>query len=751
MLAGATAQQPAPDERALQALLDEVRALKMANQSREALARIERALPVGGPERGVVVGKLLCQAAEALRQLRRWSESEPWLVRAAKVAAALEPGPEQTRMLRHIDVLWGLLDWARGLPDLAFEAVQRVRQRPATDHDDARDACVLELLVLRALDREPAAGFAALQAYEASYGRNHDLRVRTAAMVMDQQPPAAADLALARQWLAEAAADDGLPLRERLIARTFGILGQLNAGDLAEAARQLEHMEAALHAAGGEPPLNLPALSLRLALDAGLDAATVQARHDRALAAWRDALDAWAQQHPQPHGLGPLAAADRQRLLCELMRARLRLQPGAAGARAALQLLLEAEALGTMARTVAAAAPDVDALVRTVTTRDGGALAYCAGPDRTLAFRIGADGVQAFELPVRGLAIERQARELTLLLQTVADDPGPARAAVEATAAHLAAWLLPPPLRASLAPWRQVAIVGIESLGYVPFELLRDDAGERLGTALAVRYLPSLVIGAWLHDHRPPPTPTASARLVLTACPEAVGQPDEDTAAPLPFGPGEQRLATGEAAADAFVVRAGAAATLAASAEALRGADYWVVIAHGVRNDRRLDPQGIRFGDGQVAWADDFAAMALPAQVFFGACRAGRGRLRRGDDGRHLLHGAAMLAGARAVVTPWLEVDYRATLQLLGAVHGAMFTDGLTLADALWQARRQLAAEHGDELLTPFLFHLHGLGDQTLPTLAPTPPPPDRAWWWAGAALALLAVVAAWSCTRRRG
>lgn len=736
---------PADSRRGLTIVLDEVRALKNANRSREALALVEDALS-RVPADGVLVGRLMCQGAEALRTLRRWDESEAWLVRAARLAHALEQGPDQTSLLRHVDVLSGLLDWSRGLPDLAFEAVERVRQRPPADRDEARDGCLLELLVLRALGYEPAAGRRIVEAHEARYGRNQDLRIRAAAMVMDQQPAETGDLATARQWLEDAASDPELQPRERDIARIFNVIGSLNAGDVARAAVQIEQLQQSLQQAGAEPPLNVPALALRHAMDAHLDRALVQARHDEALAAWQTFLTTWARQNPSPRGLGPMAAADRQRLLAELMRVCMWLTAGQGGVRTALQLLLDAETQGTMARSVDARGIDVETVVSTVPPANGGIVTYVAGPDRTWIFTITRDDVQAVELPVRSLVLERETRQLAAVLQSYRADPELGRREVAAATERLAALLLPPAVCRRLHDWRSVVIVGLESLGYVPFELLRPAGAARLGETHAISYLPSLAMGVWLQQRRPETPTTSEPRALLTACPEVLGDDATVDSPVLAFGPPEQRALVAHAGEAAFDVLCGAHATLTASAARFPGACYWAVVAHGVRNDRRADPQGVRFGDGRVAWAADLEALALPPFVFFGSCRAGRGRLRRGDDGRHLLHGAAMLAGARAIVTPWLDVDYRATLQLMAATHTAMFADGLPLAAALLQARRQLVGQLGDDDLTPFLFHVHGLGDVPV-CLASRRGPPGVLVLASAVLAAALAIVCVW---RRR-
>src|SRR5262249_53621798 len=152
--------------------------------------------------------------------------------------------------------------------------------------------------------------------------------------------------------------------------------------------------------------------------------------------------------------------------------------------------------------------------------------------------------------------------------------------------------LLPPLLRRSLAGWSSVAIVGLESLGYLPFELLPGPDGRRLGTTHAVTYLPSLPVGVWLAEHRraaATPRPGA-ARVRIIACPDAVAPATlRDRPQPLPFGDEETaNLCAATAGTEVQVLR-GAAATASACFGA-DGSDFVQVLAHGVRDERRADP-----------------------------------------------------------------------------------------------------------------------------------------------------------------
>ncbi|MBZ0150571.1 MAG: CHAT domain-containing protein, partial [Planctomycetes bacterium] len=109
--------------------------------------------------------------------------------------------------------------------------------------------------------------------------------------------------------------------------------------------------------------------------------------------------------------------------------------------------------------------------------------------------------------------------------------------------------------------------------------------------------------------------------------------------------------------------------------------------------------------------------------------------------------GAALIGGARGVVSPWVDVDYRATLSLMGELHRGLFERGLPLDEALRQARLAVAGPDDDGPIDAWLFHLYGVGDTPLcppPVLAP--PSRWRTWapWltaWFFAALLLLTQV----------
>jgi CHAT domain-containing protein len=232
--------------------------------------------------------------------------------------------------------------------------------------------------------------------------------------------------------------------------------------------------------------------------------------------------------------------------------------------------------------------------------------------------------------------------------------------------------------------------------------------------------VPSLTTGVWLHRRaRRDAAAAINGRASWIACPDATSvPPGTPPVAALAFGASELSTWRGDGPPPTRLLR-GSAVTMPAMATALADADLAVVLAHGVRDARRRDPQGLLLGDGTVAWGRDLGRLQWPRQVVFAACAAGHGRTRIGDDGLHLLRGAAFVGGAHSVVAPWLDVDYGATLAMLGDLHGALAERGQSLAVALWQARRRAHERGGDAALDALLFHLHGSGDEALAPARP--------------------------------
>ena len=70
-----------------------------------------------------------------------------------------------------------------------------------------------------------------------------------------------------------------------------------------------------------------------------------------------------------------------------------------------------------------------------------------------------------------------------------------------------------------------------------------------------------------------------------------------------------------------------------------------------------------------MLWGELVEELRAPPVVTLIACGAGRGLVRRGDDGRSHLGNAFLRAGARAVLFGSLDLSYRTGLALDAHVH----------------------------------------------------------------------------------
>lgn len=742
----------------------------------EALAYLDEvALPAATPGDALRV-ELQVEGAEAARRSFRWQTAADLLDAAQQAlatdaaagatgaAAADPPDPARHHLFAVLAVGQGLLCLERGLPDQVPPFLTAART--AADHSgqaiDAVSVCFLELRLAYSLGR-PETALDVLERFTARHGttvrKGHlrQMQVRAALTVLQEPGPATASRSQAIGWLREVADADDMPRDERLLALSHLVLHWLGANEPGAAGADLARADQLMpaHADDGdldERRLVLRSLRLRHALAIG-DAGEARRRRDELADEWRELHARWADEPLRDSGLGPLFMTNRQRAFVELAAAELQLD-GSAGPDAAFGRWLATEAHGSLARALGAAAASRADVQRLLGADGGGVLVFATGPEHGFVFAVDAAGVQVQPIPTSGWHIERLGSDLlrAIALARTASDRGE-RDRWRTAAARLRDVLLPAPIAARVAGWRAVAIVGADMVGYVPFELLPLADGRLLGADHVVSYLPSLLVGTWLAQHRPPPAPTPTARTLVLACPDAV--PTEPVGAeiePLAWTDADTALLVDAAARpEGVTVLTGGRATLAAAAPRLADVALLAIIAHGVRDERRPDPQGILLGDGRVARAADLERTPLPRYAVLAACRAGRGRLRRGDDGRHLLSGSALLGGARAVLVPWLDVDYAASKHLLATLEHGVACRGLTFGEAVRQARVTVGGEAAELSLEPFLFHLWGLPDGQLAPAQLEAPAVGARWPYGLAALALLLGGAAGWRARRRG
>lgn len=698
----------------------------------------------------------LLQAAEVHRRAYRWEHAETALEEAAPLAAGL-PAAETTAAGVRLAVQRAALLLARGLPDLAVEHVQAAEQHAGNEVLRAQ-ALFVRLRLEHAL-RRPDRAVREFQAFatpaleetaardDEMHERMAQLRIRAALAVLadpEGDPPHGA---AAVAWLRSTADDPRVSVDERLLARSVLVTHRLDRGDLHGVEDELriatDELPPALPGRIDERRLALATLSLRSARLAGAAPEVLRERAAGVERLWRLLLERWSGLPASRVGEGPLFFGDSRRTLVELLRAR-RLLAGAAAGAEVLREVAAAQAVGTLARELGAHAPEPAAACAALCAPDRGALLYVPGHECSVLLVLTDSGPQVHLLEVGALGIDRRRQELLYHLQAARQ--GLEAAEFTAAARQCAAVLLPEVLAPLLAQWRALSVIGLESIGYLPFELLPGPDGRLLGLSHALSYLPSLPVGVWLATRPARNAGLGPGRVRILACPDAA-PPDglRETIQPLPFGDGEEALLRRAAGGTALELLRGSEAGAAAFLRPPDGTVLVQVLAHGVRDERRSDPQGLLLGTGEVLWPSTISRQGAAPCVLLTACRAGRGRLRRGDDGRHLLSGALLSAGARAVIAPVLDVGYRPSLEFAADVHEALWRHRLAPDEALRRARAAAHARGAADAWDASLYHLVGCG--TVP-LAPAAAARDEQRVLP--VLGLVAAVLALACAIRR-
>lgn len=415
------------------------------------------------------------------------------------------------------------------------------------------------------------------------------------------------------------------------------------------------------------------------------------ARRPLHAAAFAALLARWDAAERREAGLGRLHLDRWNRLVGEYLRLVLACEPGEAGARAALDALLEVQARASLARALGSASVDA-AQLRAALGEGAGVLIFQALDHASLVVAVDRDGIACVET-VGSRMLSLAAKELLRLLDAGRDVDE--RFAAECT--RVGAMVLPPAIAERVRGWRELSVVGDELLQGLPIEVLElprakgDARPATLGERLAIDHVSSL--GAWLSLAKRA-IPRGGGAFWATLEPAAGLVADGARRVP-------QRLlealppSTGELADSIVLDRsAGVAALLAAD---LRSRAWLHLVAHGAWVDDReiaavlaLHPDETHrdglFGAEHVA-----ALRYVPPLVFLSACGVGSSHPRRGDGWDATLAGAFLRRGARAVVLRSGDLEFEPQVALIGAFHRA-FAAGASPAEAMRRARAELGA-----------------------------------------------------------
>jgi CHAT domain-containing protein len=398
-------------------------------------------------------------------------------------------------------------------------------------------------------------------------------------------------------------------------------------------------------------------------------------------------------------GIGFFHFEPLQQLLADLVAVQRALQPNAAGDRLAMQTVLRAQALGSLARSLSArngARADVAdlATVQNSLPAHAIALVYLPSRFRSSLLMLSRDDVAHVSLPPRTEFDEVAWRATGALLQL-----GGANADPELTGdlQLLTAQLLPKEVLDRIAPHNHLIVVASGALANLPFEALPLADGSCLGERYAVSNVASLPLRTLL---QPAPSNGGPLRVLLVGnlSPAAAGRADLGLK-DVPLEVAAPWMAPLQAPFDRPSSLIDAAATEAAlRAQPLGDYDVVHILAHGARDVRREFAFSIALGgkvggepdqDG-LLWPEDVLGMQARGLVILSACRVGRAPRRGGEDHSGNLGGAFLHAGASAVVQSRGAIRLRETCDLMAAFHDQL-AKRTGWAEALKTARASLA------------------------------------------------------------
>ncbi len=590
------------------------------------------------------------------------------LQRCDEVEAAVDPDGKLAKLKFRVAGTRGQIYLELGLPDLAAPQIEEeargiddLAARGGGTFKDfiASDVHRANLAVVSGNHEQALELVDAMLANEArypegSFGRGVLLAAKAESLVFLERADPGRERR-AEEFLLEALEGD-LPEQDRLRVedRLSEIL--IASGRLDEAATYLESARARLASwradEGGDrrnpEEIYVATSEARLALEGGVGPDELRERRDALADAFRHRVDLWQLVPPRAGGLGFLHHPHQRAWLSELVRLELALDPEG-GAATALDWVLLAQAQGTLLRRLGGANATLAEVQAGLLGPRRGIVVFLPGPMRSHAFALEGDTVRHDTL-----APEHELNRLRLDYVAALANRREVRA--DALAAELLRELFPEAVRARLAAWRGLTVVGTDLLGRLPVEYLPAPGGGYLGVALAVDRLPSLPLGVHL-KRRLTGEGERPINLVLGAAPtpgpEARARWSE--VGPLPWEDEEERIGAPfePDARRAFTLGAATAANVL-DAELLARSRGLVLLAHNALDRGRERPPTIVLSpsgehDGLVT-CDAMEALPLPPLVLLGSCRSAIGPPRLGDEGTGHLGGACLFAGARAVL-----------------------------------------------------------------------------------------------------
>lgn len=689
----------------------------------DALDACDRALD-RAPDEPLYGGPLRASRADALRRLERFDAAESEIDEARR---RLVDSPFHDEVRVQLHGLEGLIDAQLGRPyeaALAFEREEATLDALDPARHDPRSLAQLRFAATThaanldlALERfELAERRLSRFLGESALARSGPVRAQVQVMLGLARSEAARDrtapgaLGEARDALLEALPE--APPEFALTAHNALADLALRAESWSAAAEHLTAAKRLLERVRKPTERALwAAHAARHALGCDASQDELAARLEELDDAWQRTRAEWLRLPPSPEGIGFLHVGTQRLVLSERIRLHLALDPSAAGRARALDVLIEAQGLGVVARSVGGGALRLADVRSELFGEREGALVWFPAMDRSHLFAVDRERVEHVPLPSRDVLVELVRAHRDVVTEPPRGvDPGRRERDLERSGSALAAALLPAAARELLERCNTVHLVGLE--------LIRDPALEALSVG-------------------PAPLGTTHALVRTASLPLSVAQARRAREAPvsrapilvgLPtLGPTARALAADASALDEGPIdslldavrdRAGPVVTGSdATLRALRstaGASPLIVLAHGAF----LDDSGGRPAlllaaddahDGIVD-RDDLERIQAPPLVVLLACGSARGPERLGDDGIASITGALQVAGARTVIASREDLPRDATYRLAARLVEHLGAH-VPAAEALRRARAELARsqDFGDPWFWG-LLHAEGLG-----------------------------------------
>ncbi len=697
--------------------------------ARQLLTLAEREAKPGNDRLGWIYASM----AQADFGEERWTDCRDHLERAALELEHARDRPRCEDWLENMRVgMW----LAIGMPELAQETIDRA-WNAVSESMDANDRwAAFELRLEFLLVSNDYAGLRALEAEVHSSAwfkslpeqRRTDARNRFAAGLVEEGVTDPAANQMARERLEDLLAGGSLTQAQGKVATGLLALARIDAGMLPRARLANDQLRQLLVDSGRLDPRQeqnvharrLLTLDARIALAAGAaklgDHARLEEYFDHMRAVWESVRSRWSEVPSRDGGVGYLFLGNRQLFVQTLLELGLAVHGDEGGAQFAAEWLIEAQLESTLAKRMHIGSCSLEAVRQSLLSPKRGLLVWV--PLRSRSYLVAIDSAQARAFELAGVdKLEGHASDLIGALQAAVVESSPAsQAALRVKIQEAQAAFLPEDCARVVSGWDSLYLVGLDDVGFVPFELFPTENGSTQGASRAITRWPSIPVGVELARRAEVGEFLEPSADILIA---------DSVDAALASRAGVSQLIIPKSLREAFEAPLHALAVrthtgtqanwgvLQGRSDAVPGLLH--IVAHGIRRAHERPP-GILLAampghDGRV-FAEDVEAERSPGIVLLSVCGSARSRLRRGDGGRSDLSAAFLLQGALAVVSSAADLDLVPTLGVGSNVHAALVA-GHPLAEAMRQARQSALAKEGlfgPATLAAHLLQVSGAG-----------------------------------------